>query len=86
MRPHNLIPVPAETTLFYEARFAQAFIASQEFVDGGGFGGGTPVTVPGWYGDKSKFGVLFADQSVRTIRVNQSGDMFPIDSFDPVKF
>ncbi len=42
--------------------------------------------MPGWYGDKSKFGVLFADLSVRTIRLNKSGDMYPIDSFDPVKF
>lgn len=85
MRPLNLIPVPAETTLFYEARFAQAFISSEEFIAGGAFGG-IPTTVPGWYGDKSKFCVLFADGGVRTIRLRQSGDMYPIDSFDPVEY
>src|SRR5262249_24184010 len=64
MRPLNMVPAPSETTLFYEARFAQAYISTQEFVAGGAFGG-TPTEVPGWYDDKPKFASLFADLSAR---------------------
>ncbi len=85
MRPRDLMPVPSETTLFYESRFGQAFISSQEFIDGGAFGG-TAVDVPGWYGDKSKFCVLFADLNAHMVKVRSQGDLFPISSFDPVVY
>lgn len=85
MRPVSLMPDASQTTLYTEARFGQAYISSQEFVDGGAFGG-TAVDVPGWYGKIGEFAVGFADGHSAKIKIRKNGTMYPISGFDPVRY
>ena len=85
MRPASLMPDASETTLYTEARFGQAYISSQEFVDGGAFGG-TAVDVSGWYGKIGEFAVGFADGHAAKIKIRKTGTMYPIDGFDTERY
>jgi len=85
MRPNNRIPDTGLTLLFYEARFAQAFMHSQEFVDGGAFGGPS-LPVPGWHGKMGEFTAVFTDGHGGVLKCRRQGDVFPINGYDPVLF
>ena len=85
MRPSSRIPDTAQTVLFTEARFGQAYISSQEFIDGGAFGG-TAVDVPGWYGKIGEFAVSFADGHAAKVKIRKQGSVYPISGYDSVRF
>ena len=85
MRPLSLMPDASETTLYTEARFGQAYISSQEYIDGGALGG-TPVDVPGWYGKIGQFAVGFADGHAAKIKIRKNGTMYPINGFDTERY
>lgn len=72
LRPSNLIPQSAEVVLFFESRFAQAYLQSSEYVAGGPFGGDV-VDIPGWHGKLGQFNVAFTDGNVRNITVLKQG-------------
>src|SRR5262249_43209377 len=72
MRPANMISSSGEVILFYESRFAQAFIATAEF---GPVFGQTPETVTGSHGKRGEFQVSFADGHESTVRVLKQGTM-----------
>ncbi|MFO0973221.1 MAG: type II secretion system protein [Phycisphaerae bacterium] len=77
MRPTSSINNSAELTLFYEHRFAQAFLSTQEWIDAGG-GGSAALDVPGWHGQLGEFNVGFCDGTVRKIKLLRKG--FALDS------
>lgn len=81
MRPTNRIPDASKSLLFYEARFAQAFMHSQEFVAEGPFGGPS-VPVTGWHGKYGEFTGAFADGHAETLKCRRQGDVFPMTSYD----
>lgn len=80
MRPVQLFPVPAETLLFYESRFAQAFLSTTEAVNAGGFPGTWPTTIESWHRD-NKFNALLVDGHVQRIELNMTGSMFDYLSY-----
>jgi len=79
MRPIQRFPMPAETLLFYEARFSQAFLSSTESVTGGG-GVGQPVEIQSWHG-RQKHNALMVDGHTQAIELRMTGSMIPTDSF-----
>ncbi len=85
LRPAQSFPVPAETLLFYESRFTQAFLSTTESIDGGSFPGAWPETITSWHRD-NKFNSLFVDGHVLRIELNKTGSMidqfsFPLDLY-----
>ena len=85
MRPTALMPDASETTVYTEARFGQAYISSQEFIDGGAFGG-VAVDVPGWYGKIGEFAVGFGDGHAARVKIRKQGTMYDIQGFDPERY
>lgn len=84
LRPASTMVSASELTLFYETRFAQAFLSTQERADAwGAAAGGAVVAVPGWHGAESRFNVLLCDGNVRTVSVRPRGDALDVVSLFP---
>ncbi|MFO0973220.1 MAG: prepilin-type N-terminal cleavage/methylation domain-containing protein [Phycisphaerae bacterium] len=88
MRPSSTINNSSELTLFYEHRFAQAFLSTQEWIDAGassGGGGGTdvPLDIPGWHGKLAEFNVGFCDGTVRKVQLRKKGDAYDVLTLFP---
>jgi len=82
--PSNKIKAPSEMLLFYEGRFAQAYLSTQESVDGGAFPGAEVFDIPGWHGKPGEFSISFCDGSARKAVCRSKGDMIDtLTVFDP---
>jgi prepilin-type N-terminal cleavage/methylation domain-containing protein len=85
--PTSKIKTASELIFFYESRFAQAFLATQEAVDSGGAFEGVVLDIPGWHGKLGEFNVSFCDGSARKIRLRSRGDAIDVVStFDPIQW
>lgn len=73
MRPSELFVNPAETLLFYEARFAQAFMCSEESVSI--WGSGKPSSIASWHESSGAQNILNADGHVQSVVINVSGSL-----------
>ncbi|MEE8170062.1 MAG: hypothetical protein V3T70_05895, partial [Phycisphaerae bacterium] len=83
MRPYHLFPRPDQTLLFYEGRFAQAYLSTEPYANGSGFNL-DPVTVPSWHNaDQSIFNALMADGHTQRIRLTKEGPAIDPSTFDP---
>ncbi len=83
----NKIKAPSEMLLFYEGRFAQAYLSSQESVDGGSFPGAAVFDIPGWHGKPGEFSASFCDGSARKVNCKSKGDMVDtLVTFDPTTY
>lgn len=71
--PSSRMQHPDQLLLFYEARFAQAMLSTQEAVDAAGAFGGVPADIPGWHGRLGEFNVAAADGSARKVTLLSSG-------------
>lgn len=71
--PSSRMQQPTQLLLFYEARFAQAMLSTQEAVDAGGAFGGVPLDIPGWHGKLGEFNVAAADGSARKVTLMSHG-------------
>ncbi len=79
MLPQSKIKAPSELLLFYESRFAQAFLSTQETIDAGTVGdAAVPVDVAGWHGRVGEFSASFCDGSVRKVKCSSKGDMLDV--------
>ncbi len=85
MRPQNLIPDAGQTILFYEHRFAQAYLQTEEYIRGSR-SGGTPTSVRGAHGDLGKFNVTFADGHASGVTVLARGYMANPLMFDGKRY
>ncbi|MFO0973218.1 MAG: hypothetical protein U1A27_07255 [Phycisphaerae bacterium] len=75
MRPASTMLAASELTLFYETRFAQAYLSTREAQDAsGGALAPTPLDVPGWHGPGSQFNLLLCDGNVRTVTLRHAND------------
>lgn len=83
LRPIQRFVNPHDTLLFYETRFAQAYLSSSESIAGGG-GFGQPVEVQSWHG-RQAHNALMADGHTQSIELRMTGSMTPTDSF-PIDF
>ena len=79
------MPDAAQTTVYTEARFGQAYISAQEFIDGGAFGG-VAVDIPGWHGRIGEFAVSFGDGHSAKVKIRREGTMYPITGFDSTRY
>jgi len=75
MRPGNLIPDSGQTIMFYESRFAQAYLSTEEFIKGGGVDGAVTATVKGSHRDFGIFNVGFLDGHADKVKVLKTGTM-----------
>ncbi len=85
MRPTSLMPDASETTVFTEARFGQAYISAEEFVEGGTLGD-VPFDVTGWYGKIGEFAVSFGDGHAAKIKIRKKGTMYHVNEFDILRY
>jgi prepilin-type processing-associated H-X9-DG protein len=84
MRPYELFPKLGETVLFYDSRYSQAVLSTQEAVDAGIMPDiYAPTTIPPWH-SPGGFNVLFVDGHVQTIPIHVSGSLLSIVVIDPV--
>lgn len=85
--PSSRMQQPDQLLLFYEARFAQAMLSTQEAVDAGGAFGGTALDIPGWHGKLGEFNVAAADGSARKVTLLSRGSAVDTAAvFDAAKF
>lgn len=85
--PTNKIKSSSEMLLFYEGRFAQAYLSSQETIDGGSFPGSAVFDIPGWHGKLGEFSASFCDGSARKVLCKSKGDMVDtLTTFDPTVY
>jgi len=93
-RPVNKFPDPSRALLFWETRFMQAMVSTEEIAFGGeagrgGLGGGAtihhfgtaPTNVMGSHGKLGKFNVVFADGHAATITCLKHGVMYKPTDF-----
>lgn len=80
MRPSSIMPNAAEQLLFYEARFAQAWLSAQEWAD---VNGGTALDIPGWHGKLCEFNAVMCDGHAQKIKLCRQGDMIDIAASFP---
>src|SRR5262249_17595451 len=79
MNPVSKIKTGSELLLFYESRFGQAFLSTQEVIDAGTLGDNSvAVDVPGWHGKLGEFNATFCDGSGRKVKCTHQGDMMDI--------
>src|SRR5262249_34988773 len=79
--PTSKMKSASELLLFYETRFCQAYLATQETADMDPFQGNPAITVldiPGWHGKLGEYSVSFCDGSARRIKLLSKG--FQIDA------
>ena len=95
-RPDHLFPEPGRTLLFWETRFMQAMINTEEMGHGIRgysniaanmfacmfFFGENPTDVPGSHGQVGRFNVVFADGHGATITCLKQGTMFRPSDFE----
>jgi len=80
MRPAGLVSNPAETMLFYDTRFAQAYLSTTEAIDFGA-GIGQAVFVPSWHEPTNRHNILLFDGHAAQVELNMTGSMIPMTSF-----
>jgi len=79
MLAQSKIKAPSELLLFYESRFAQAFLSTQEVIDAGTLGDSSvAVDVAGWHGRVGEFNASFCDGSARKVKCASRGDMLDV--------
>lgn len=83
MRPANQFTDTGKVILFYESRFSQAFLFTEEFSPTFGF---TPTDVMGSHSRRGEFNVSFVDGHESRIRVARRGTMVDPNSLDPVRY
>ena len=85
MRPVNQFTDTGKNLLFYECRFAQAFLTTEEFAPSLNF---TPVTspIPGSHAKLGDFNVSFADGHAARIKVLPRGTMVNPNSLDANRY
>ena len=85
-RPMNMIPDSSRTLLFWETRFMQAMVSTEEIGAGGEADnhqfGRVPTDIPGSHGKVGRFNVVFADGHAVTIQCRKQGTMFRPNGFD----
>lgn len=85
MRPLSTVINASETLLFYEGRFAQAFLSTNELRDAGN--GGVAVDVPGWHGKLGEFNTSMLDGHAQKVKHLSRG--YQVDllvNFDPSQY
>lgn len=83
--PSSRMKAPSELLLFYEARFAQAFLSTEEMLDSGL----TEVAgdIPGWHGRLGEFNILHCDGAARKVKLFSRGYMMEgLVEFNPFEF
>lgn len=93
-RPVNMFPDPSRALLFWETRFMQAMVSTEEISHGGeagrgGLGAGAtvhhfgtaPTNVMGSHGQLGKFNVVFADGHAATVTCLKHGVMYKPTDF-----
>jgi len=81
MRPFELFPNAAETVMFADGRFVQAYFSTEETLSKLPFPG-TPTTITPWHGADG-FNQLLVDGHAQSVQVNVSGSMLDPYTFDP---
>ncbi len=85
MRPLSTVVNGSETLLFYEGRFAQAFLSTREIIDAGN--GGVAIDVAGWHGKMCEFNASMLDGHVEKVKLRSRGDQVDLLlNFDPQKY
>jgi len=86
MRPANMIPDSGQTVLFYESRFAQAFLSSEEFQKAGAITADYPASVRGSHRNMGQFNVAFTDGHAAKVLVLRLGTMVNPLTFNGTRY
>lgn len=85
-RPANLFADSGAALLFWESRFMQAMMNTQEIQQHGlsSIGAGiSPTSIPGSHGKLGRFNVAFADGHTSNVKLTRKGDMYRSTSMGP---
>lgn len=85
-RPANLFADSGAALLFWEARFMQAMMNTQEIQTHGLSSiqaGTSPTSIPGSHGKLGRFNVTFADGHSSSVKVTKRGDMYRSTMLNP---
>lgn len=84
MRPYELFPNAAETVMFADGRFVQAYFSTEETLSVLPFTG-PPTTITPWHGSEG-FNQLLVDGHAQSVQVAVSGSMLDALTFDPLVY